>query len=250
MGFGNLRIKKICAVLKYRPESMHWKATDRTDHIVGIILGGSSVHDFGNRKIQLATNGVYFLNQSEDYRVDVAEVGECYSVHFTTYDPIELDSFCKVTATPERILRQIEQVDRLWHLSAQEDCKTMSALYSLLGMLEDLTAIPYAPHDARICAAKEYLDLHFREKDCIANAAGLCEISRRRFNDRFKVHASCTPNRYVTEKKIALAKELLALQELSVSQTASLCGFSDIYYFSKVFTEEVGIPPSKFRKQT
>ena len=54
--------------------------------------------------------------------------------------------------------------------------------------------------------------------------------------------------RHVTEKKIALAKELLPLQTLTVSQIASLCGFSDMYYFSKVFTEHTGINPSKYKK--
>lgn len=249
MGFANLRIKKICAVLKYHPECMHWKATNRAEHIIGIILSGNSVHDFGNKKIQLVQNGVYFLNQREDYKVDVIEPGDCYSIHFTTYEPIDLDSFCKTTSVPEKIVRQIEQIDHLWRLYPDGNCKTMSALYRLCEILEELITIPYTPDDKCIRSAKEYLDLHFKEKGCLDSAAALCALSRRRFNDRFKAHMKCTPNRYIIERKIAMAKELLPLQGLTISQIALLCGFSDAYYFSKVFTEETGTNPSKFTKQ-
>ena len=248
MGFEKLRIKKICAVFKYQPQSMHWRAINRTEHIIGIMLSGETMHDFGSRKLRFCKDGVYFLNQAEDYRADVLEISECYSIHFTTYEPIELSSFCRITAFPERIQRQIEQIDRLWQLHPDGNCKTMSALYHLLGEMEELTSIPYAPSDQSIIEAGAYLDLHFREKGCLDVAAEQSGLSRRRFNDRFKAQFQCTPNRYVTEKKIALAKELLPLQTLTVSQIASLCGFSDMYYFSKVFTEHTGINPSKYKK--
>lgn len=247
MGFEKLRIKRICAVLKYQPQCTHWKAVNRKDHIIGIILSGNTMHDFGNRKLRLCANGVYFLNQSEDYRADVLEHGECYSIHFTTYEPIDLTSFCKITAFPNRIYRQIEQIDRLWQLYPDGDCKTMSALYHLLGQMEELLSTPYAPADQSIIEARKYFDLHFKEKGCIDAAAKQSGLSRRRFNDRFKAQFQCTPNDYITDRKIALAKELLLLQTLTVSQIASLCGFSDMYYFSKVFTAQTGINPSKFK---
>lgn len=36
---------------------------------------------------------------------------------------------------------------------------------------------------------------------------------------------------------------------LSVSQIADLCGFRDIYYFSKVFKNETGLTPLQWRKK-
>jgi len=56
-----------------------------------------------------------------------------------------------------------------------------------------------------------------------------------------------TPNRYLVTRKVEYAKKLLLSKELSVTAVAELCGFSDVYYFSKVFRKETGIAPSLYR---
>jgi AraC-like DNA-binding protein len=95
-------------------------------------------------------------------------------------------------------------------------------------------------------SAKEYLDRNYREDGCIENAADISGISRRRFNDLFKNDFGITPNRYVTKQKVEYAKQLLCLKELSVSEISEICGFSDIYYFSRQFKNYIGITPSQF----
>ena len=47
---------------------------------------------------------------------------------------------------------------------------------------------------------------------------------------------------------IDLAKKLLECKELSVLDVACLCGFEDIYYFSKTFKKVNGQTASNFRK--
>ena len=50
------------------------------------------------------------------------------------------------------------------------------------------------------------------------------------------------------ESGIRLAKNLLSSGQFSVTQTAEHCGFSDVYYFSKVFKKETLCSPSKYIK--
>jgi AraC-like DNA-binding protein len=251
MEFENLKATSIRSIVKYETRTGNrWEASKRSDHILGFVISGNTFHDFGYQKFNNEKDCIFFFNQKEDYKAEVMEKGLSFSIHFTTSEPIETESFCKKVKDTSEIYTLMEHIDRLWQLNPQGDNMTMSYFCRLCDKIGSIYNKPYFSTDKKIRQAKEYIDLHFKEKGCLDEAAKIYGLSRRRFNDRFKVHASCTPNRYVTEKKIALAKELLALQELSVSQTASLCGFSDIYYFSKVFTEEVGIPPSKFRKQT
>ncbi len=47
---------------------------------------------------------------------------------------------------------------------------------------------------------------------------------------------------------IALAKKLLLDTALTVAQIAETLTFSDEYYFSGLFKEKVGVPPSVYRK--
>lgn len=40
---------------------------------------------------------------------------------------------------------------------------------------------------------------------------------------------------------------MLETKSLTVIEVSELCGFSDVYYFSKVFKQVCGISPSKWK---
>lgn len=53
---------------------------------------------------------------------------------------------------------------------------------------------------------------------------------------------------YIASKRIQKAKELLAEERLSIEDIAEQVGYSDYFYFTKVFKKNTGISPSKYRK--
>ena len=59
-----------------------------------------------------------------------------------------------------------------------------------------------------------------------------------------------TPHEYLTGLRLGQAKKLL-LQEtfVSIENVASLCGFSDSFYFSTYFKKKYGVSPSEYRKK-
>ena len=64
----------------------------------------------------------------------------------------------------------------------------------------------------------------------------------------FKKLYGITPYTYVLNKKIDFAKKLFVNTSLSVKEVATKLCFSDEYYFSNIFKEKVGCPPSQYRK--
>jgi len=54
---------------------------------------------------------------------------------------------------------------------------------------------------------------------------------------------------FIRKMRLYKAKELIEISELSISEIAYKTGFNDPKYFSRVFAEEYGGPPSSFRKQ-
>lgn len=244
--FENLRIKNIDAFLEYTPRSLRWTAKNRCNHIVGIQLSGSNMHDFGYQKFNLTQNCVFFFNQAEDYSVEVAEKGVAFSVHFTTYEPITTKSFCRKIDNATEVIKLLKQIERQKIGDFKGNSLTLSYLYKLCFMLEKIRCRKYISTDEKIIAAKEFIDVNFKEKRCIENAAKSYGVSRRRFNDIFKLHFNITPNRYLIECKISLAKDLFKAGYLSVGEISELSGFSDVYYFSKVFKSETGVTPSEF----
>ncbi|MNC33258.1 Arabinose operon regulatory protein [compost metagenome] len=57
-----------------------------------------------------------------------------------------------------------------------------------------------------------------------------------------------TPNRYLSDCRLARAKLLLVSTELPVEQIAFLTGFHQSSYFIKVFKLAEGLPPSQYRR--
>lgn len=64
----------------------------------------------------------------------------------------------------------------------------------------------------------------------------------------FKKLYGITPYTYVLNKKIDFAKKLFVDTNLSVKEIAAKLCFSDEYYFSNIFKEKVGCPPSLYRR--
>lgn len=68
------------------------------------------------------------------------------------------------------------------------------------------------------------------------------------FSRVFEAVAGVRPQSFLIAARIDHARELLALTPASVGTIAHTAGFSDIYYFSRLFKQRVGVSPSVFRR--
>ena len=247
MDFKKLKIKEIESVVKFTPDKSEFSSKNKSWHIIGIQLSGSALHIFKDRQLVLSENSIYFFNQKDDYDVKVIEKGTAFSVHFSTYEPISTDTFFLKIGSHGEIIRLLEVIESGF-MSQNNELLLLSRFYRLCSLINTLYEKTFSPKDKRILNAGEYISAHFRDADCLDAAAKNCGLSRRRFNDLFKNCFDITPNRYIINLKTDYAKGLLKSGYISVSQTAMLCGFSDIYYFSKVFKNETGVSPREYKK--
>jgi AraC-like DNA-binding protein len=65
----------------------------------------------------------------------------------------------------------------------------------------------------------------------------------------FKRAYGRTPQNYRIHYLILQAKSLLSDTRLSVSGIANICGYSDQYYFSRLFKKHTGVTPSEYRRR-
>jgi len=246
MDFANIKLSDITGVVRFTPKVKKWYSANKT-HIIGLQLSGSALHDFGNRRMTLDEDCIYFLNQNEPYHVELDEPGEAFSIHFTAYEPIDTPSFCIKTESKGEVIRQLERIENLF-LKGRHDNELSMHFYRLCSLFDELRSKGYSRKNDVIQACRDYIDLHFRENDCLKVASSLSNVSRRRFNELFKRSFDITPNNYLITRKIEYAKGLLLSGSISVSDISELCGFSDVYYFSKVFKAHAGVSPSQFSK--
>ena len=80
MNFENLRLEKINYIVEYTPKLKHWDAKNRHDHIIGIQIKGYARHDFGYKKFNIEQGCIYFLNQKDNFSVQVMEQTTALSV--------------------------------------------------------------------------------------------------------------------------------------------------------------------------
>lgn len=90
-----------------------------------------------------------------------------------------------------------------------------------------------------------YINQHLAENLTIAVLASHFYLSKSYLCKIFKDGTGTTINHYITAKRIARAKALLA-EGHSVAETSVLCGFGDYSNFLKAFTKIVGISPKKY----
>ena len=94
--------------------------------------------------------------------------------------------------------------------------------------------------------AKIYIDTNYKNKITIDEIAKISGFSRSHFKKLFSKYYKTSPSDYITTVRINRAKSMLKSNMFSLSEIATECGFSNEYYFSRVFKNIVGCPPKKY----
>lgn len=88
----------------------------------------------------------------------------------------------------------------------------------------------------------------------IADAPSLAELARHvslhptSFCRAFKQSTGVSPHRYLLERRVAHAKEMMADHKMTLTQIALDCGFSSSSQFSVIFRRVTGLSPSTYRR--
>ena len=85
------------------------------------------------------------------------------------------------------------------------------------------------------------LDLRF-----LANRLGM---SFRTLSRKFKNELQITPGKWIQNKRLEMARALLEMTRLSVSEICYRIGYQDVASFSRLFAKSTGMPPADFRRQ-
>lgn len=94
-----------------------------------------------------------------------------------------------------------------------------------------------------------YVDEHLCEIDSIRTVASALNYNYSYLSFIFKKKTGMTLQRYIVNKKMDKALQLLGDRRMSVSQAANALGFKSTQSFSKVFSSTFGMNPSTYIKQ-
>lgn len=94
--------------------------------------------------------------------------------------------------------------------------------------------------------AKNYMDDHFLQKINIETISREAKLSEYHFIRLFRTVFNTTPYKYIVQKRLRFALELLE-NKYSISDIALLLGYADVPAFSNAFRQHFGFSPKKFR---
>lgn len=219
-------------------------------------LDGESSVTFSNRSATDSSDRIRFLPAgnrptSSRYTVDVVTPGKCIDVYFDTIGDIPSEMINLDLSSSPTVRNMFLKMQKLWyskHVGYYHKC--MSLMYSVLSEIDQINS-QYLPKEkySVIKPAIDYIDEHFLSKniDC-THLPTLCGVSYSYFKRLFILQFGTSPIKYITQKKISHACDLLILNKHSVSDIASLSGYGDVYYFSRIFKNTIGMSPSEYKK--
>ncbi|HLG39958.1 MAG TPA: AraC family transcriptional regulator [Chitinophagaceae bacterium] len=101
---------------------------------------------------------------------------------------------------------------------------------------------------SHVIQAKNYIEKNFANKITLQDIAGNAYCSKFHFLRLFKSLYGRTPHQYLTETRIAKAKQLLQ-SGLPAADVCFSVGFDSISSFKALFKRNTGFTPSGYRKQ-
>jgi AraC family transcriptional regulator len=95
---------------------------------------------------------------------------------------------------------------------------------------------------------RTYIDEHPHGDVRLGTLAGLVAMSPRHFLRAFRRATGTTPHRYVLDRRLDYACDLLRGSDTPVSDIARRCGFCSAAHFATLFHRYRGCTPSEFRR--
>ena len=120
----------------------------------------------------------------------------------------------------------------------------LSCLYRLLWMVEESNfSIP--ARFSRLRPALREINEQFYKNDPVSRYARMCGMSEVNFRRLFKEYTGLSPIDYRNSVRLNYAKDKLRSGVYNVSETATICGFSNLSFFTRLYKAKFGHTPKK-----
>ncbi|WP_125705927.1 AraC family transcriptional regulator [Lacticaseibacillus daqingensis] len=109
-----------------------------------------------------------------------------------------------------------------------------------------MTGEPAATTDQRalVAAATYYLEAHYREALTLTALAAELHVAPAHLSRTFKAVNGVSPMTFLTQLRLKKAHQILRDTDWPVNQVAGAVGYQDPFYFSRLFKQHYGSPPS------
>ncbi|RTE11244.1 helix-turn-helix transcriptional regulator [Paenibacillus whitsoniae] len=220
---------------------------------------------------QITVNGTAYAPQKgqlffapagviQSYTVTQASPYTMYWCHFTSnldfhplFRALRLPAIISVQH-PSVVVGHFQQlIQHSSHSTLTASLKIQSALQELIAYYID-HADRKSERDAsmpslsKLIETIQYIDANLNKELSIHDLSQYAYFHPNYFIRLFKSHLGVSPMKYIFDRRLEKAKELLVCSAISIHEVAKMTGFQDPSHFSAAFKKHVGVSPSEFRQ--
>lgn len=131
----------------------------------------------------------------------------------------------------------------------KESCNTLIALVISQYLAASKTTDKYSRFEIITKAFKTELELHFETIKSPAAYADILNISTAYLNECVKTATGYSVSYHIQQRVILEAKRLLYHSDKSIKEIATILGYDDYSYFSRLFSKIAKVTPLAFRNK-
>jgi YesN/AraC family two-component response regulator len=224
-------------------------------HIILLVTEGSVTYQFHDEYVQLQARELMFIPY-QTFRSALPcppNYHKMYSAHFMLDSGgLELP-FLQKGERKKVTIHQFEYLKQRFSLLSElwKDRVPHYELHCQAVLLEILVLAnremelgQYTPKKLQLVEQlKAYIQSHYHKPISLSDMAAHTNRSPNYICNVFKEMLGQSPVDYLNQIRIAAARELLLNTEQPISEIALMVGFSDPYYFSKVYKKVTGMTP-------
>lgn len=168
---------------------------------------------------------------------DTRELAEAVAVHGYTV----LRCFPALHSVFRDLARELREGQ---HYARQMVYLKVMELFTLIGRRMGEPEVSQSP----MHRARRYLEANFDTPLRLSSLSRITGLTPAYISRRFRQEFGVPPMAYLAEYRLGKAREYLSEGE-SVTETARMCGFSSVHYFSAFFTRRTGQQPTAYARQ-
>ena len=254
MMFENINITEISVTGRYHflKEKTTVDFLPRACNGLVYFLSGKIDFIYGETVLKAKKDTFVFLPQGIAYKTRPYETGEYMIINFLTEKPLFSEPQKIEPQNTEAFLQQLSSAKKAYkHKGVGYISEIKGCIFKLLSAFEREFFEESLPKDSRIklLPVLKYVEDNFLENISIKTLAELTGYSERYFSKLFYECIGMPPRQYIIKKRLDMASDMLLNSTEDIGKIALSCGFSDTYYFSKLFKKHMGISPTGFRRE-
>lgn len=174
-----------------------------------------------------------------------------YWLDFTGYDAENFIKRMGFQTEAKYFVGEKVEFEECFHALFKEfairDALTMTRMEAATALLFSAFARAVHNKSKTTLASVEYIHKNYNKEIDMEMLAAMENFSYPHFFSVFKAFTGVSPSEYITRQRMNSACFYLAGTEHTIAEVASLVGYADPCYFSRIFKKKIGISPHQYR---